>query len=279
MTLGAFILIKEETALKYVLKKVRMMRVYDIATGEHKVTLNDLKTSQFTGSQETVYAEGADGAKLAAFDINKVAGYNATNGTIDDGYLAMQVGSEPVKVTNGNAILIRKVIKTEDGAAIELPYTATGEAGDEIGFIYAKDASGMPGQSYAQAAAASATEFSYDPETNIITLPADVFKKGDEVVVDFYPEFASYTMIENDSSKFSLTGRVIVDAWFTDVCTEVDVPMQLVMEKGKISGEIDISFGDQAAVQNIAVEALSTVCDENKVLWRMFTYDEQEIVG
>lgn len=262
--------------MKYVLKKVRMMRIYDIATGEHKVTLNDLKTAQFTGSQETVYAEGADGAKLAAFDINKVAGFNATNGTIDDGYLAMQVGTEPVVVTNGNAIQIRKVIKTEDGTSITLPYAASGTAGDEIKFIYAKDTDGMPGKSYKQAATASATEFSYADK--VVTLPTGVFKKGDEVIVDFYPTFSKYTMVENDSTKFSLTGRVIVDAWFTDSCNEVDVPMQVVMEKGKISGEVDISFGDQVAVQNVAVETMSTVCDESKVLWRMFTYDEEEIV-
>lgn len=264
--------------MKYALKKVRMMRIYDIATGKHKVTLNDLRTAQFTGSQETVYAEGADGAKLAAFDINKVAGFNATNGTIDDGYLAMQVGTEPV-VTNGNAIMLRKVIETADGTSITLPYAATGKAGNEIGFIYAKGVDGMPGDGYAQAAAASATEFAYDAESKVITLPTGVFNAKDEIIVDFYPEFKQYTMVENDAAKFSLTGRVIVDAWFTDICAEVDVPMQMVMEKGKISGEVDISFGDQVAVQNIAVEAMSTVCDENNILWRMYTYDEEEIVA
>ena len=265
--------------MKYVLKKVRMMRIYDIATGEHKVTLNDLKTAQFTGSQETVYAEGTDGAKLAAFDINKVAGFKATNGTIDDGYLAMQVGTEPVEVVSGNQILIRKVLTTDDGSKVVLPHAASGTAGNEIGFIYAKDTDGMPGKSYAQASVASATEFAYKPDTKEITLPTGVFKAKDEVIVDYYPTFNKYTMVENDSTKFALTGRVIVDAWFTDSCNEVDVPMQLVMEKGKISGEVDISFGDQVAVQNISVDAMSTVCDENKILWRMFTYDEEEIVA
>ena len=72
--------------MKYALKKIRMMRVYDINSGVHKVTLNDLKTAQFTGSQETIYVEGTDGAKLVGFDINKVAGFNATNATVDEGY-------------------------------------------------------------------------------------------------------------------------------------------------------------------------------------------------
>lgn len=263
--------------MKYAFKKARMMRVYDIASGKHKATLDELKTSQFTGSQETVYAEGADGRKLAAFDLNKVAGYNATNGAIETKYLAMQVGSDPVEVTNGTDVMLRKILKTEDGTTVTLPHKARGEEGAEIGFIYSVGADQMPDKDYAQAAAASATEFAYDGDVTI-TLPTGVFKAGDEVVVDFYPMFAKYTRIDNEADKFAMVGRVVVDAWFTDLCTELDVPLQVVLDKGKISGEIDMSYGDQAAVQNIAVEALTNVCSDNKTLWRLFTYDEEEII-
>lgn len=264
--------------MRYALKKVRRVRFYDLASGKHKVTLADLRTAQFTGSQETVYAEGADGARLAAFDLNKVAGFNATNGAVDDGYIALQVGSEPVVVTNGNEIMLRATLKTADGQTVTMPHTASGEAGNEIGFIYAVGKDQMPAASYAQAAAASATEFAYDPETNEITLPTGVFAPNSEVVVDYYPTFSTYRRLDNESSKFAMTCRVVVDAWFTDICDESDVPLQLVLEKGKVSGEIDISFGDQAAVQNIAVEALSNSCAESSTLWKMFTYDEEEIV-
>lgn len=263
--------------MKYVFKKSRMVRIYDIATGEHKATLDELKTSQFTGSQETVYAEGAEGRKLAAFDMNKVSGFNATNGAIETKYLAMQVGSDEKKVENGTDIKIRKQLKTTDGTTVTLPHKARGEEGNEIGFIYSVGADQMPDVSYVQAADASATEFAYDGDVTI-TLPTGVFKAGDEVVVDFYPMFASYTQINNESDKFSMTGKIIVDAWFTDICTELDVPLQVVLDRGKISGELDLSYGDQAAVQNIAVEAMTNVCSENKTLWRLFTYDEEEII-
>lgn len=264
--------------MKYAFKKARMVRVYDIATGEHKATLDELKTSQFTGSQETVYAEGAEGRKLAAFDLNKVAGYNATNGAIETKYLALQIGGKEVKVTNGTDVMLRKTLKTDDGTTVTMPHKAHGEEGNEIGFIYSVGADQMPDKAYAQAAAASATEFAYDPDTNKITLPTGVFKAGDQIVVDYYPKFATYTQINNESDKFAMVGRVVVDAWFTDICTELDVPLQVVLDKGKISGEIDLSYGDQAAVQNIAVEAMGNVCGENKTLWRLFTYDEEEII-
>ena len=147
--------------MKYVLKKLRMLRVFDLETGKLKVMMTDLKTGQFTGSEETVYAEGADGAKLAAFNVNKVAGFNATNGTIDLGYLAMQVGGETVEVTNGNEITLHEVATTTDGTTVTIKHKASGEAGNEIGYIYPIDRDGMPdyAHAYAQAAVASATEF------------------------------------------------------------------------------------------------------------------------
>lgn len=266
--------------MKYALKKLRMLRVFDLETGRLRSLMNDLQKGQFTGSQDTVYAEGADGAKLAAFDINKVAGFNATNGTIDTGFLGLQVGSDAVEVTDGSEITLHKVLKTSDGTSVPMPHTAVGEAGNEIGFIYALTEDGMPDytHAYAQAAAASATEFAYDPETNKITLPTGVFKVGDEIVVEYNPKFTKYTRLDNESSKFSVTGRIVIDAWFTDMCTKADVPLQVVMEQGKVSGEIDISIGDQAAVHNIAVEAMSTTCNENSKLWSWYTYDEEEIV-
>lgn len=267
--------------MRYVLKKLRRMRVFDLGTGRLKAMMSDLKTGQFTGSQETVYAEGTDGAKLAAFDINKVAGFNATNGTIEMGYLAMQVGGEVVEVQNGSDITLHVVLKTDDGATALMPHKAVGVAGKEIGFIYPIGRDGMPvyNSAYEQNASATATEFAYDPATGEITLPTGVFKAGDEISVHYKPQFAKYNELTNASDKFAETGRVVIDAWFTDVCTNMDTPLQVVLPKGKISGEIDISFGDQAAVQNIAVEAMTAVCDTDAALWKLYDYNEQEIVA
>ena len=99
------------------------------------------------------------------------------------------------------------------------------------------------------------------------------------MVVDYYPKFSKYQRIDNDADKFSMTGRVIIDAWFTDLCTREDVPLQVVMESGKISGELDLSFSDQAAVQNVAVESMASACyGASQNLWKLYTYDEEEIV-
>lgn len=261
--------------MKYAFKKVRRIIINDLATKAHKVTLNDLKNFQISGSQDTVYAEGQDGAKLAAFDVSKVSSISAENGTVDEGYLALQVGSEVVKVTNGSAILIREEFEVKEGqTSVALSYKATGTTGNEVRYIYKGDANGTPADKYTQNAAASATEFAYAADTKTITLPTDVFKTGDIVIVDYYPTFKEYEEIANEGNKFSMAGEVIVDAWFTDLCTELDVPLQLYMAKGKISGEIDLSAGDQAAVQQINIEALTRSCaGDAKTLWVLRKYD------
>lgn len=261
--------------MKYAFKKVRRIIINDLATKKHKVTLNDLKNFKITGSQDTVYAEGADGAKLAAFDVTKVSSISAENGAVDEGYLAMQVGADVVKVTNGSAILIREEFEVKEGdKSVVLSYKASGATGNEVRYIYKADANGIPADTYTQDATASATAFAYAPDTKTITLPTDAFVAGDTVIVDYYPTFKEYEEIANDANKFSMSGEVIVDAWFTDLCSELDVPLQLYLPKGKISGAIDLSAGDQAAVQGIEIEALTKACaGEAKNLWILRKYD------
>lgn len=261
--------------MKYAFKKVRRIIINDLASKKHKVTLNDLKNFKINGSQDTVYAEGQDGAKLAAFDVNKVASITAENGSVDEGYLALQVGSEIVKVTNGSSILIREEFEIKEGdTTIVLSYKAAGAAGNELKYIYRADSNGMPGEVYTQNAAASATEFAFAPDTKTVTLPTDAFNAGDTVIVDYYPTFKEYEEITNDADKFSMAGEVIVDAWFTDLCSDTDVPLQLYLPKGRISGAIDLSAGDQAAVQGIEIESLSKACNgDGKNLWTLRKYD------
>lgn len=261
--------------MKYAFKKIRRIIINDLATKKHLVTLNDLKSLKINGSQETVYAEGQDGTKLAAFDVNKVASITAENGSVDEGYLALQVGSEVVKVTSGSSILIREEFGvTGEDTTVTLSYKAAGATGNEVRHIYKADRNGLPSESYTQNASATSTEFAYDPATKKITLPTGVFVGGDTVIVDYYPTFTEYEEITNDANKFSMNGEVIVDAWFTDLCSSVDVPLQLYLPKGRISGTIDLSVGDQAAVQGIEIESLTRSCSgDSKNLWTLRKYD------
>ena len=96
-----------------------------------------------------------------------------------------------------------------------------------------------------------------------------------KVYVEYFPTFNSYEELDNDSDKFSETVSVFCDIWLTDICTKKDIPAQLVMESGKVSGEINYQMGTDAAVQNVSIEALQACGEKN--LWKLYKYDMTEI--
>lgn len=268
--------------MKYALKKVRCIRLYDIATKEHKVTLNDLKSFKLTGSNETEYAEGAEGARLAAFDLKKVSGIEATNGAIDTGMIALQTGGDEVVVNGGTGVKLREEIKITDGIVaakkFSLSHKASGSAGCEIGYIYKADRLGNPEKSIRQVLKTPIQTGECSYSNKEVTFFEGDLNAGDIVIVDYCPQFKSYKEIVNDSNRFTFPCEVYVDAWFTDLCDETDTPLQLWLPKGKVSGEMDYSFGDQAAVQSLKVDALSQPCSSNgNTLWKLFDYDMNEI--
>lgn len=262
--------------MRYALKKVRKITGRDIETGKNKFVLSDLKSLTISGNSDVVWADGQDGAHLVGFDTNKVSTIEAENGAIDIGYMETQTGGTLKKVTDGTGILFTETLTVANGK-VTTSHKASGVVGGEIKFIYPLDVTSDPDRlnSYAQGATASEDEFAYDPETKEITLPTNKFKNGDKVYVEYFPTFKSYEELDNDFDKFSESVAVFVDAWFTDICTKKDVPLQLVMESGKVSGEINYQMGSDAAVQNVSIEALKN-CGESSA-WKLYKYDMTEI--
>jgi hypothetical protein len=263
--------------MRYALKKVRKITGRDIATGKNKFVLADLHNITISGDSDVVWADGSDGAHLVGFDTAKTSTIEAENGSIDIGYLETQTGGTLKKVENGTGVLFTETLTVADGK-VTTSHKASGTVGNEIGFVYPLDATSDPDRNnaYEQAATVSATAFAYDPDTKAITLPTGVFKDGDKVYVEYFPTFSSYEELDNDSDKFSETVAVYVDAWFTDICTKKDVPLQLVCPSGKVSGTIDYAFGDDVAVQSVSIEA-TTSCGE-KNFWKLYKYDMTEVV-
>ena len=262
--------------MRYALKKVRKITGRDIATGKNKFVLSDLKSLTISGNSDVVWADGADGAHLVGFDTNKVSTIEAENGSIDIGYLETQTGGTLKKVQNGNSVLFTETL-TVSGGKVKTTHKASGLAGNEIGFVYPLDSTSDPDRlnAYAQGASATASEFAYTPASKEIELPTGKFQDGDKVYVEYFPTFKSYEELDNDSDKFSETVSVFADIWLTEICTKKDIPAHLVMESGKVSGEINYSMGTDAAVQNVSIEALQACGEKN--LWKLYKYDMTEI--
>lgn len=263
--------------MRYALKKVRKITGKDIATGKNKFVLSDLKSITISGSSDVVWADGSDSSHLVGFDTAKASTIEAENGSIDIGYLETQTGGTLTKVENGTGVLFTETLTVTDGA-VTTSHKASGIAGNEIGFVYPLDSTSDPDRhnAFEQGATASTEVFSYDPETKVITLPTGKFSNGDSVYVEYFPTFSSYEELDNDIDKFSETVAVYVDGWFTDICTKKDVPLQLVMASGKVSGEISYAFGDDVAVQSISIEGTQSCGEKN--LWKLYKYDMTEIV-
>lgn len=263
--------------MRYALKKVRNIVGKDIATGKNKFVLSDLKSLTISGSADVVWADGADGAHLVGFDTNKVSTIEAENGSIDIGYLETQTGGTLKKVENGNGVLFTETLVVKSNKATTT-HKASGVVGNEIGFVYPLDETADPDRlnAYVQGASVTESAFSYDPETKELSLPTGKFKDGDKVYVEYFPTFKSYEELDNDSDKFSETVSVYANIWLTDICTKKDIPAQLVMESGKVSGELSYQMGSDAAVQNVSIEALQACGEKN--LWRLYKYDLSEIL-
>lgn len=262
--------------MRYALKRVRKITGRDIETGKNKFVLGDLKSLTISGTSEVVWADGNEGTHLVGFDTTKAATLEAENGSIEMGYLETQTGGKFKKVTGGNDILFSEVLTVKANKATTT-HKASGTVGNEIAFVYPLDATGDPDRANAltQGSEVKDTEFTYKPDNKEITFNESKFKDGEKVYVEYFPKFTSYEELDNDADKFSETVAVYADVWLTDICTKKDLPAQLVMEAGKVSGEISYQMGSDAAVQNISIEGTST-CEGN-TLWKLFRYDMTEI--
>lgn len=263
--------------MKYALKKARRVIVSDSVTKKHKCTIVQIKSASLANTQDSVYAEGVDGVKLAVFDTNKAATLTFESGVISTGVLQTQLGKDITTVTSNTSVKIREEFTLAAGSTttVTLSYLASGTVGSEVLWIYKADASGEPGVGYAQAALASGTEFSYAAATGVVTLPTGgVFVAGDIVVVDYFPTLSTSEVLENNASSFSITGDVYVDGYFTNLATNADEYMQIFCPAGRIGGAFDFSFGDAVAVQSVTVDALaSQKAGLVGVMWKITTYD------
>ena len=262
--------------MKYALKKARRVMVYDPVTKKHKCTITEIKSASLSNTQDTIYATGSDGVRLAAYDTTKEATLTFESGVISTGVLQTQTGKDIAVVTNNTGVKIREEFTLASGSTttVELTYLASGTAGSEIKWIYKADAAGEPGTASAQATTASATEFSYAALTGIITLPTSGFAAGDVVIVDYYPTLSTSTVIENNATSFSVTGDVFVDGYFTDLSTGADIYMQIWCPAGRVGGAFDFSFGDNVAVQKTTIDALaSQKVGQVGIMWKITTYD------
>ena len=265
---------------KYTIQNIDAVTGYDLEDGTLLFRAEDLHSGEMTNEQETVYATGKGGVRISASDRNKASRFTAENGTIVEGILAAQVGTDVE--TEKDAVIpdyydVIAVTGEEGSATAVTTYTAVGETGAEIAFIYKKNADGTAGEKYPIAAAASETGFAYDPDTKTLSLPTKGLKAGDEIVAVYDFKVATAKHIQNREDKYSKTVRAVFDIFCQDICTNKSYLGKIIYPKGKVSGNFNLAFGDEFAVQNLEIEAMSGGCSgAANVLWDFYIYDDAD---
>lgn len=263
---------------KYIIQNMERLSFFDNATGVCQFVADDLQNAEMTNEQETVYATGKNGVRIGSADRNKASRITATSGSIVDGIMAMQVGSE---VEVGTVIVPNHFFEfvTADGTGVTLEYQPKGDVGNEIPYIYKRNADGTIGQSYAIGSAATATTFKYNANSHTITLPTGAFVAGETVYMFYDIEVANAKKITNREDRFSSTGKLIADIFAKDICTEKSYYGKVIYPKAKASGNFTLSFGDDPSVQDMEFEALSGGCSSGstKILWDFIIFDEDDI--
>ena len=262
---------------KYIVQNMERISFFDLTDGTCQFVVDDLQEATMTNEQETVYATGKNGVKIGSADRNKASRITATNDSIVDGVMAMQVGS---KIVEGTTVVPKHffMLTTSDGVSADIKIKPIGDVGNEIPYIYKRNTDGTVGKPYAIAANASAEAFKYDPTAKKITLPTGVFSPG-EIVYAFYDiEVTDAKKITNDEDKFSATGMLIADCFAKDICTEKSYYSKIIYPKAKASGNFELSFGNDPSVQNMEFEALSGGCGSTatKRLWDFIVFDEDD---
>lgn len=262
---------------KYIVQNMERLSFFDLADGTCQFVVDDLQEATMTNEQETVYATGKNGVKIGSADRNKASRITATNGSIVDGVMAMQVGSD---VVTGKTTVPKHFFQltTTDGVSADIAIKPIGSVGNEIPYIYKRNTDGTVGKPYPIASAASATAFKYDPATKKITLPTGVFEAGETIYTFYDIEVTDAKKISNDEDKFSSTGMLIADCFAKDICTDKSYYAKIIYPKAKASGNFELSFGNDPSVQNMEFEALSGGCGSTatKRLWDFIVFDEED---
>lgn len=233
---------------------------FDISTGVHLFTLDELQSASIANSEEKQDITGKQGRKLTSLKKNKAVTVSGTNGLVSAGLLEQQVGS--AFETTTTEVMWTDYLTVSSNAATTT-YTAIGDEGAEISNLYVKNSDGTLGEALTQGASAADGTFAYAPATKALTFSG--LTDGTEIVV-YYMRKIQADVLENLSDSYSKKCAMYIDATGEDKCANV-YRIQFYIPKADFSGEFSFEMGDNQTVHSFEAEALAGGCSGTSALW------------
>nr|DAI44092.1 MAG TPA: putative structural protein [Caudoviricetes sp.] len=263
------------TSNKYIIQNMERLSCFDLTDGTCLFIAEDLQEANMTNEQEDVYATGKNGVKIGSGSRNKASRITATSGSILDGVIATQVGSD-IKLETVH-VPHMEILTVGAGKTATLTYKAIGAEGNEVPFIYERNSDGTLGKKYAINSAATADQFSFNATTGVITCPTGM-TEGTQIVVWYDVEAKNAKHIVNADNVFSRELKVVADVWARGTCDGKDYYGKVIYGRAKASGNFELAFGNDPSVQNMEFEALSNSCSgAGNLLWDFFIFDGEDI--
>lgn len=242
----------------FTITSLEAIHAYNRTTGVAELYLDELQETTIENSEDTVDITGKGDRLLKQIKRNKAVTVTGTSALISGDLLGAQTGSD----VEGGTYRVRKpdiLTAAKSATTVTTTFTAVGDTGNEIGTLFILESNGGLGQKFTQAAAASATEFAYDPDTKTITLPTGLTAADEVKVVVFYDYNASGAKVTNYSDVYGKTLVVYIDCIGVDVCDN-EYKCQFIIPRGQFSGEFSITMGGDQTVQDFTINTLVDTC-------------------
>lgn len=267
------------TTEKFTIQSLERAMGFSLNTGELDFIVDDIQDGTLSCAQETVFQTGKNGMKIGASDRNKESTMAINNGALVDGALANQIGAQIDTATIIVPGWLDIVTLADNGGTIEgvTEKTAVGTAGNEIGFVYTRNADGTRGQKFTQAASASTTEFAYNPATKKITPPTGM-AAGDKLIAVYDVEATGAKRIRNSADTYSQEVKLVVDVFVKDICGK-SYMATIIFYRAKADGNFELTLSGEGFVHNMSFQAMYNGCieDGQKILWDFILYNEEDV--
>jgi hypothetical protein len=271
-------------------KKFSMQQVFDVllrkpggSSDPYKIIayLTDCKTSGLENTVEMVYPTGGAGNVYigGGFAHSRRATFNVSVATWNTEVLAVQNGTEISTGSQEITYYDSPIEVAADGTA-ETKFTAVGDTGNEVRYVYRIKDDGTYSDVWTQASTASEGTFTYDTTTKKITFAEDDTNKpvaGEKLACAYTFKSASNAQRLTIASD-SIPDVVLVTAYGVakDVCSGELFPAT-VEGQAQVDGNwnFDLSADGEPAVQSLNMEFVKGCVDKTLYTFTVYTEDEE----